>query len=258
MSKFPVCDTLYNQPTASCAPLFIVETFEKTENGVLYPTKPSENDRSATITFIEFESRVFGITCWHVISSYRSLLKAHSSDISHSMYLMTNGQNTVIDRFVRPQPPLAEPVLDIALREFNPDLLKAIGKTPIKLDIAKKIPNTLNHAYAVGFPEKEKRKINTNTGHRIGMQSVEVLAEINTRPRSRFSLHSELSDPPQTTGLSGMSGGPIFWTTKNDYGLLGIIYEGCINSKLTNQYSVNIFGEFADFHKLYDWINQAT
>ena len=256
MSEYPVCDTLYNRPTANCAPLFIVETFEKSEGGLLFPTKPSENDRSATITFVEFERRVFGITCWHVISNFRALLRAKSNDNSHSMYLMTNGQNSVIDRFIRPQPSFAEPVLDIALREFNPDLLKAIGKIPIKLDITKKIPNALNHAYAVGFPEKDKRKVNTRSGHKIVMQSVEVLAEITTSPQSRFSLHSELSNPADTNDLSGMSGGPIYWATQDDYGMLGIIYEGRINSQLTDQYSVNVFGEFAGYDQVCDWIKQ--
>jgi len=173
------------------------------------------------------------------------------------MRTMVNGFYVVIDTFIRPTPQLGLPQLDIAIREINPDLVTTIGKTPFDLDVEKNVPESIRHGYAVGFPETMKRKImEDRTGYRISMPHVEILAEIRDMPSQRFSLNSELLNQPEQSDYSGMSGGPIFWSTENEYGMIGIIYEGGTGYELAEGKSVHVFGEYAPPDVIKDWIRQ--
>ncbi len=128
----------------------------------------------------------------------------------------------ILDRFIQPNSQFGNPVIDIAIRELDPDLLSVIGKIPMDLDIQIEAPQAISHGYAVGFPETMKyKKMEDQVGYRISMPQVEILAEINGFPSGRFSLCSELDNQPRQTDYSGMSGGPIFWSTENNYGILG-------------------------------------
>jgi hypothetical protein len=83
------------------------------------------------------------------------------------------------------------------------------------------------------------------------MPQVEVLAEIERRPNSYFGMFSALDEPPNPHEYSGMSGGPIYWSTEDDYGIFGIIYEG---GPGTFTQSIHIFGEIATPEVIRRWL----
>lgn len=176
---------------------------------------------------------------------------------SHSMRTMVNGFYAVGDRFTRPTPQYGDPDIDIAIRELHPDFPSAIGKVPIDLDSARTSPSSISHGYAVGFPETMKyRKDEDENRYRVSMPQFEILAEINGFPTQRFSLSSELPTAPTQTDFSGMSGGPIYWSTDDNYGILGLIYEGGVGNPTSLGCSVYVFGELATPTIIRSWIAQ--
>jgi|SRR6056297_300495 len=259
MANYPVCDVLMENASIHCATLVITENVISGGSGLPSFAQPSEQLRSGTITFVNYKNRVYGITCWHVIEIYRDFLRNSGSDFSHSMRTMVNGFYMVLDRFIRPEPVTGMAEIDIAIREINPDHVKAIGKIPFDLDNEPTPPSDIKHGYAVGFPENMKKKVNVDSfGHQISMPQVKILAEVNGMPNNRFSLNSELPERPEQENYSGMSGGPIFWSTDNEYGIFGIIYEGGVGSELASGKSVHIFGEKADRNEIIRWISQIN
>ena len=172
---------------------------------------------------------------------------------------MVNGFYVVLDRFVRPEPQFGDPAVDIAIRELNPDLLSAIGKEPIDLDLQSDLPKSIAHGYAVGFPETMKyKKVEDQSGYRVSMPQVEILAEIDGPPNRRLTLFSELNEPPVQVDYSGMSGGPIFWSTESDFGIMGIIYEGGVGLELSDGKSVYVYGELATPSIIKGWLTHVS
>jgi hypothetical protein len=132
-----------------------------------------------------------------------------------------------MDRFVQPHAQFGDSAPDIAIREINPDHVAHVGKEAMDLDAMTEAPENMCHAYAVGFPEKLKyHRYDNQPGYRVSLPQVEILAELQGRPHRRFTMFSELQKSAPDIDYSGMSGGPIFWSTEDAYGILGIIYEG--------------------------------
>ncbi len=242
-----------------CAALVITENVITGGTGAPSFAQPSDKLRSGTITFVEYNDKVYGITCWHVIDIYRRYLTESGNQFSHSLQTMVNGFYAVLDRFIKPSPDFGMPEIDIAIREINPKHVQAIGKIPYNIDGNPNTPAHIRHGYAVGFPESLKKKVNADPfGYQVSMPQVEILAEITKMPEGRFSLNSELPEKPKYDDYSGMSGGPIFWSTENDYGIFGIIYEGGVGSELADGKSVHIYGEKADKKEIIRWISQIN
>lgn len=259
MAEYSVCDALMENASIHCAALVITKNVISGGSGLPSFAQPSEKLRSGTITFVKHQGGVYGITCWHVIKIYRGFLEESGSEFSHSMRTMVNGFYVVLDRFIKPKPIIGMPEVDIAIRKINPEHVQAIGKVAYDLDCEPTPPSDIKHGYAVGFPENMKKKVNEDSfGRKISMPQVEILAEINNMPNSRFSLNSELPERPKQEDYSGMSGGPIFWSTDNEYGIFGIIYEGGVGSVLSSGKSVHIYGEKADRDEIIRWISQAN
>jgi hypothetical protein len=84
--------------------------------------------------------------------------------------------------------------------------------------------------------------------------SSRILAELPGRPRERFTMFSTLENPARDIDCSGMSGGPIFWSTGEEYGILGIIYEGGPGQAHD---SIYVFGEIATPDTIKSWIAQC-
>ncbi len=165
---------------------------------------------------------------------------------------MLNGFLVVQDRFIQPAGQFGDPAPDIAIREINPEHVTHIGKLPIDIDDHAQASDTINHGYAVGFPEPLKyHKPDGAVGYRVSMPNVTIIAERMGRPRHRFALFSELPSAPHDIDYSGMSGGPIFWTTADSYGLLGIIYEGGAGQSSN---SIFVYGELATPDVVRRWI----
>ncbi len=254
--KYTICEQLYKNPSIHCASLVVTQNFATTNDGRFDFAKPSDDLRNGTLTFVKSDGKVFGITCWHVIEHYRSQIDKSGNLDSHSMRTMVNGFYFVLDRFVRPKPQMGMPNLDIAIRELRPDFPLAIGKIPIDLDQNNNLPQRISYGYAIGFPETMKYRIQENTGFRVSMPQVEILAELQAVPTGRFTMFSEIDNIPENIDYSGMSGGPIFWSTSEHYGMLGIVYEGGKGAELSNK-SIYVFGELATAEVIKEWIAQV-
>lgn len=251
--EYPICGALKPNAAKHCAALVITENFEPDANNLLQFAQPKETLRSGTLTFVVSRGRTFGITCEHVVHHYRDLAAA-SDKGAYSMRTMLNGFFVVMDRFIIPKPQYGDGPLDIAIREVMPEFVAKLGKEPFDLDASPDMPSEIRHGYAIGFPETLKHRVQSDSlGYKVSMPQLEVLAELRYTPNSRFQLFSELEQSPAHSDFSGMSGGPIFWSTETDYGMLGITYEGGVG---TDGRSIHIFGEFAARDIILNWIEQ--
>lgn len=256
--EFITCDFFKENDVLHCASLVITPIFSQNDKGHLDFSEPTENVPNGTITFVRHNGKVYGITCWHIIEIYREKEVEHG-ECSHSMRTMLNGYYDVQDRFVRPSAEFGQPRPDIAIRELKPGFLEKIEKQAIDLDAAAMPPEQLNYAVAIGFPSslKHKKDEDNGSGYRVIMPHVQIIAELpNGKPTQRFSLFSELNEVPRTVDYSGASGGPIFWSTKDEYGILGIIYESAAGSEILGDRSVHISGELATPAIIIQWIDE--
>jgi hypothetical protein len=215
---FPVSDSLMVNMCKHCVTLSIAVN--------ALPVNPNPELRSATLTFVQFNSRTYGITCKHVVDALNKENKK-AGEGTYSFYTFANGTYWVDNKFSA-APPLdfIEVAPDLVIREIHPDMPKAIGKKPFVIDDAEDIClGSLQHGIAVGFPEEKKFYHKDNIGTRVAESCIYVIAELHSKPGTQFWLFSELPDVPNISSYSGMSGGPVYWSTLEKYGLLGICYE---------------------------------
>lgn len=191
-----------------------------------------------------------------ILSKYSGKQKKKHGEYTHTMRTMVNGFYVIMDRFVRPLPEFGQSQLDIAIREMNPEHIKKIGKAPIKLESLPKIPDELQHAIAIGFPTKLKNKKQENEiFHRVSMPHVSIVAELsNGKPTQRFNMFSELKEAPAVLDFSGVSGGPIYWSTDDEFGIIGITYESAAGTELFGQKTIHVSGELATPEIIVKWI----
>jgi hypothetical protein len=87
------------------------------------------------------------------------------------------------------------------------------------------------------------------------MPFVHAIAENRSIVGPAFTLFSELKETPAIRDLSGMSGGPIYWSNDAAYGLLGITYESSRpEESLAGSAAVHIKGHLADRATIERWV----
>lgn len=253
---FVVCDFFKENDVIHCASLVITPNFFENERGHLEFAQPTDSISNGTITFIKHNGKTYGITCWHIIEIYRKKELAHGEN-SHSMRTMVNGFYLVQDRFFRPSAEFGQPQPDIAIRELAPEFIAEIDKEPIDIDLPSTKPDKLKYAIAIGFPSSLKYKKPEESGHRVSMPHVSITAELsNSQPDQRFSIFSQLEEKPNILDYSGASGGPIYWSTEDEYGILGIIYESASGSEMLGDKSIHVSGELATPEIIKKWVNE--
>ena len=254
---FSLCDFFNGNETLHCASLVISPYFTEDDRGRKCFSMPSEEYSNGTITFVEYRGKSYGITCWHIIEKFRNANMEHGKH-SHTMRTMVNGFYVIMDQFIRPSPEIGQPELDIAIREVKSEFINKIGKVPIKLESLPNIPEELSYAIAVGFPTDLKyRKQENEVSHRISMPHVMIVAELNNgKPTQRFNMFSELEAKPDLLDYSGASGGPIYWSTEREYGIIGVIYESASGLELFGDKVIQVSGELATQHKITNWIKE--
>lgn len=215
---FPIADGLYNKGCKHCAALFLIKP--------VVGFRPKAEYRNGTLTFIKYNGLTYGVTCKHVVESLREK-KEELNDQNLCFATVVNRNIFIIDRFQFPLPgdsfTQGEP--DIAIQQIHPGLCKSIRKEPINLnEDTETHSDKIGHALAVGFPEEQvnEKDLDDFPGYQLQMACVHALAELNRLYGYEFTLFSELDTSPDAINLSGMSGGPIFWSTEDQYGLLGI------------------------------------
>lgn len=248
---YTVCDELVANACMHCAPMFIIEH--------RVGATPVANDPNATLTFIRFQGRTFGITCKHVVDSLQGRLKASGNRFSHTLFIALQERVIVQDRFVIPSGDWMLPAPDIAIRELRPDFPAYVGKSALDIEACAVPPlSEVAAGIAVGFPDRATEGRAEGTGYRLSMPCVHAVGENRSAEGPSFSLYSDLDSTPEIRDLSGMSGGPIYWSNEERYGLLGITYESApLADALGGHASVHIKGQHVDLATIESWVDQV-
>ncbi len=218
MPDFPIPKGFHKDSSKHCSALFIV----KPEIDL----KPSDIFRNGTVSFIECNGLTYGVTCKHVVEGLRRKKKElNDPNLAFATFVQRN--IIIADRFKLPKSddPFTQEPPDVAIQQIHPDLCMNIGKKPFHLSSNDKFNiKEMTHGVAVGFPEEKKSKINCSdyNGYQLSMPCAYALGEIKSLRKDKLILANKLDTNPEANNLSGMSGGPIFWTNESEYGLLGI------------------------------------
>ncbi len=240
-----------------CAALFLV----KPSVGFI----PKIEYRNATISFVESNGSLYGITCKHVIEELRKK-KEELDDPNLCFATIVNRNVFILDRFQFPPPAglfVGRPP-DLAIRQLHPKLCESVGKQPFSFSKSSDlIGSGTKRALAVGYPEELKATQETMNlpGHQVKMPCVHALSEVSGVGSEDLTLFSELSTRPEAISLSGMSGGPIFWSEANSYGLLGITKqalptESDVADGLGEKPRISIIGQRITYDLFDGWVRQ--
>jgi len=230
-----------------CAPIFITNqfgTFFDQDADLLSSENSLPKTRNGTLTFIEHEKKVYGITCRHVIDqldkanaiikkNFREKHKIDNVPLEALFHLFIPNQLKqlhVASHFINiPGDEFTGEYPDISIAQINPNILKEIGREPIALS---ETPNIITQnqpgfcGIATGYPEQKRNIKPSNSKQGLNDLAISVMvacAPFNIFNDRSIQLFAEIEDDPDLDNLSGMSGGPIFWSTQNDWGFAGIM-----------------------------------
>jgi hypothetical protein len=217
--QFEIDSNLRENGCKYCAALLIVDRGERINPGNLGRVP------NGTVTFIKCDGIHFAVTCFHVVESLRGRNKGSAVFRRYGFATVVNGNFLWEDAFRQPSLSLDDTPPDIAMQVIRPDFPRQIGKTFFELRPQGNEPTTPpDFALAVGFPTEDKEASEDQIGTRLSMPCVYAVADGPSVAGNRF--YAELSAQQDTKNLSGLSGGPVFWSTKDAHGLLGFVREG--------------------------------
>lgn len=188
---------------------------------------PDAKSETATVTFIKFGDKTYAVTAGHVIEAFNEIAKDDGHQYQGYLCLQHPGV-AILGPFLTPPADYPSPVPDIAICPIDEELPSFIGKTPFEVRPGNDAKWPVPYAVAVGFPTAEKRDIEELHGTtKLALPSVHAVAEGLNSPGTsdQVLFHSELSYAPNIQSLSGLSGGPVFWSNGTDYGLIGFVKE---------------------------------
>jgi hypothetical protein len=187
---------------------------------------PHPSDDTGTVTFLKIDGQLYALTAWHIPQGFKRTANA-AGEMETSFYVPSEKGAYLPAPFVRVPQGFIGAQKDIGIMPIDARVLDNTGKEAFLVDDRRPPPFPLTHAVAVGFPTAQKRDITTERGKQLGTQCVHAIAEGITRhdDADQVRFHSDIEAVPTITSLSGMSGGPIFWTTAEEFGLLGITVE---------------------------------
>ena len=188
---------------------------------------PRASSETATVTFIKFGGRTFAVTAWHVIAILQDLAVKDGAPFEGYSCLQAPGV-AILGPFLRPPAQFPDKQPDVAICPIHPDLPKTIHKTPFEIVPESDAKWPVPFAIAVGFPTNSKEEIHDETGgKRLALSCVHAVAEGLASPGTsdQVQFNSELPERPAISSLSGMSGGPVFWSDEERYGLIGFVKE---------------------------------
>ena len=188
---------------------------------------PPPASETATVSFIKIEGRTYAVTARHVLESFDDL--ARKEGVPFEGYACINSPGVAISPpFLTPPPGFGQRQPDIAIRPIDERLPAHVGKAAFEILPGGNARWPIEFAVAVGFPTAEKHDIQDERGlTRLAMPCVHAFAEGLGSPGTsdQVQFHSELPERPLVTSLSGMSGGPVFWSDAENYGMLGFVKE---------------------------------
>lgn len=192
-----------------------------------FATQPT--DYTATVTFIKFDGQTYAVTAAHVVDGFARQAALDRFRILEGYYLPAGPGGLLNPPLVRPPPNLPEDPPDVALRSVDEDFPTRIGKEAFvwHRDASPTFP--IAYAAAIGFPTIAKKHRKDPDGNRLELPCVRaVVAGIGGTENTdqlQFFSEIEVEDKNAISSLSGMSGGPVFWSDGERLGLLGFVKE---------------------------------
>lgn len=181
--------------------------------------------KTATVTFIEINYKTYAVTAHHVIKHFQK--HAREEGREHEGFYCLQSPGVVIEGpFLTPPANYPEKSPDIAICPIDRRLPSYIGKEAFVVRPEDDPEWPVSHAVAFGFPTEEKDNIKDEHGNtRLAMPCIHMLAEgvESDGQGDEVRFYSSLPEPPAVQNLSGMSGGPAFWTDESSYGLVGFV-----------------------------------
>ena len=220
-----VLDKIHKTVLSYCEPLFL--------SSPLLSDGHNYEKANATITFIEYQRRVFGVTCAHVydqqVTSGKWLTLHGNGRYVFELGKFTQDGYQSLFRTLRVNSKNEYP--DIAVIELGESVRSTHfirkGKKPISLDDwnEPEWPN-IQIAAAFGYPTEHKLQSNLTIKSPLCSVAAEVTNPISELNES-FLLHSSLK-AENNVFFSGMSGGPVFHIVDpfKPPILIEIVYEG--------------------------------
>ena len=224
---------------------------------------PPPSSETATVTFIELNNRCYAVTARHVIETFDKLANAEGKMYEGYMCLQSAGAG-IGGPFVTPPGTLTEPKPDIAICPVEEVLCSRLGKEPFKILKRFDASWPVHYAVAVGFPTEQKYDTEDELGRtQLTMPCIQAVAEsVNSHGSGdQIQFYSELEKKIEIECLSGMSGGPVFWSDGERYGLLGFVKEaldtpaGETLGISGNESRVHFLCQRVDFSVLTRWTN---
>jgi hypothetical protein len=221
MPQFAFADDLQNA-CKYCATIARARTADWWKRNLV----PEPGDPTATVTFIRIKGRTYAVTAWHVIEIFREAAVEDGVDVE-GYFLPAKPGVGIGPPFVQAPQPWTAPRPDVALRPINPEVPARIGKQVFELTAAPVPTFPVPYALAAGYPTMSKAVHPEPQGERLAMQCVHAVAEgVGSGPEGdQVQFLSSIDERPATVSLSGLSGGPVFWSNGNESGLLGFVKE---------------------------------
>lgn len=221
---------------------------------------PTEGEPTGTVTFIEIEGRTYALTAAHVIDILNKA--ASKCGMPHGSFIAPKAPGVSITGpfLVPPKDLAARHPPDIALRPIPTGLPGYIGKTAFVVREDNCAPREITHGQAVGFPSLRKTDVSDDRGVYSSMQCVHAIAECVHQSADQLTFRSHITNFPESGSLSGMSGGPVFWSDEGNYGLAGIIVEAADpapGESLFNIPMVQFIAQRVDYQTLLNWAAYA-
>jgi hypothetical protein len=251
---YPVSDTVMKacRHGATIARL----KFNGLERGLI----PDAASESATVSFIKVKGKTYALTAHHVIEVLDRLAMLDGSRFEGYACVQAPGV-AIGGPFLRPPADYPYSPPDIAICPVHERLPAQINKTPFEVYPEDDATWPVTHAVAVGFPTLAKRDTQDEQGRiRLALPCVHALAEglDSSDSSDQVQFHSEIEEKPGIVSLSGMSGGPVFWSDGTRSGLIGFVKEALdITSKegesLCSPPRVNFICQRVDFATMERW-----
>lgn len=221
MRRYPVNDAVMNacRYAATIARL----KFQGLERGLV----PAAASETATVTFIKIKDTTYAVTARHVIETLNNLARRDGNEFEGYSCVQSPGV-AINGPFLTPPPDYPNRQPDIAICPVHEGLPGRIGKAPFEILPQNDAKWPVSHAVAIGFPTVAKHDTKDEIGAtRLALPCVHALAEglKSSGSSDQVQFHSEISERPAVVSLSGMSGGPVFWSDDTNHGLVGFVKE---------------------------------
>lgn len=241
--------TIDKQVKAVCAPLFATDQFLSGGHNA--------HTINATVTFVQFESRVYAVTCHHVLAAFhneafktgkRIVPSIHSGRSIHQFHNYGDqgeyrwsfvscrdfpstacfNSQTKLDK-LKSQNALLPDIAIADLTEIWSVLQQLRGAAAINLDDWVEPDWSICQKFwlAYGFPDGHKSLTGTTVSAPMPRITIELATFPPTPDKPTYTLCSTLPNP-HGWGFSGISGGPVLvaHTAGGQYAYVGIVFEG--------------------------------